>query len=111
MIRTQFNPETTEYNGKEMEQSIHTVPDQTLSIRDLLDRHSRGLPLGTNNKTGQYFDTEIPKFDDILDMVDHRTHLENKAKEIETKQKAYQKQQADLKEQSDNKPLPTVDNN
>ncbi len=110
MIRTQFNPQQTQYNGKEMDTEVHTVPDQTMSIRTLLDRHSRGLPLGANNKTGQYFDTEIPKFDDILDMVDHRNNLEQKAKEYENDQKARRKAviEKETAQQTD-KTLPTVE--
>jgi len=87
----------SKYKGKKMDQTVNTIPDQNLSIRQLLDRHSRGLPLGASEKQGEYFDTEIPRFDDLVDMMEHKKQLvrEHKdlTKKIENEQKA-QKQKA-----------------
>ena len=83
--------------GKKMSQEVNTIPDQNLSIRELLDRHSRGLPLGASQKQGEYFDTEIPRYDDLVDMLEHKKQLvkEHKdlTKQIEKEQTA-QKQKA-----------------
>lgn len=80
-----------------MDQTVNTIPDQNLSIRQLLDRHSRGLPLGASQNQGEYFDTEIPRFDDLVDMMQHKKNLvqEHKdlTKKIEKEQTA-QKQKA-----------------
>ena len=85
------------WKGKKMDQTVNTVPDQNLSIRQLLDRHSRGLPLGASQNHGEYFDTEIPRFDDLVDMMEHKKNLvqEHKdlTKQIEKEQKA-QKEKA-----------------
>jgi len=82
-IRHQFNPEETFTEGKFFDQhTIHTVPDQTMSIRTLLDRHSRGLPLGASTKQGEYFDTEVPHFDDLTDVLKHKKKLKAKEKEL-----------------------------
>ena len=85
------------YKGKKMDQTVNTIPDQNLSIRQLLDRHSRGLPLGASQNQGEYFDTEIPRFDDLVDMMEHKKKLvqEHKdlTKQIEKEQKA-QKEKA-----------------
>ena len=85
------------YKGKKMDQTVNTIPDQNLSIRQLLDRHSRGLPLGASQNQGEYFDTEIPRFDDLVDMMEHKKRLvqEHKdlTKQIEKEQKA-QKEKA-----------------
>ena len=87
----------SKYKGKKMDQTINTIPDQNLSIRQLLDRHSRGLPLGASQNQGEYFDTEIPRFDDLVDMMEHKKNLvqEHKdlTKKIEKEQKA-QKEKA-----------------
>ena len=87
----------SKYKGKKMDQTVNTVPDQNLSIRQLLDRHSRGLPLGASQNQGEYFDTEIPRFDDLVDMMEHKKRLvqEHKdlTKQIENEQTA-PKQQA-----------------
>ena len=87
----------SKFKGKKMSQEVNTLPDQNLSIRELLDRHSRGLPLGASQKQGEYFDTEIPRYDDLVDMMEHKKQLvrEHKdlTKQIENEQKA-QKQKA-----------------
>jgi len=87
----------SKYKGKKMDPTVNTIPDQNLSIRQLLDRHSRGLPLGASQNQGEYFDTEIPRFDDLVDMMEHKKRLvqEHKdlTKQIEKEQEA-QKQKA-----------------
>ena len=77
IIKTHFN---TQYNhnhsqGKKMDQVGLAVPDQNLSIRELLDKHSRGLPLGVTQKQGEYFDTEIPVFTDLTDIPQFKKDL------------------------------------
>jgi len=81
-IRTQFNPK---YHGTSQpipDQSSLTVPDLNMGIRDLLNNHSRGLPLGAYEKKGEYFDTEIPRFDDLTDMIEYREMLHEKHKDL-----------------------------
>jgi hypothetical protein len=98
--------------GKIMDQTIHTQPDMTMSIRDLLDRHSRGLPLTTNERKGEYFDTEIPRFDDITDMLQYKQELMDKNKSInkliKDEKKAADAAKQNLKEKQD---LQTSDKN
>ena len=88
VFRTQYN--SPPYKGKKMDPTVLTQPDQNMSIRELLDKHSRGLPLGVNEKKGEYFDTEIPRFDDILDAVEYKKDLIKKHKDLESKIKADQ---------------------
>lgn len=89
-LRTAYTK--NKWKGKKMDQTLNTIPDQNLSIRQLLDRHSRGLPLGASQNQGEYFDTEIPRFDDLVDMMEHKKRLvqEHKdlTKQIENEQKA-----------------------
>ena len=99
----------SKYKGKKMDQTVNTIPDQNLSIRQLLDRHSRGLPLGASQNQGEYFDTEIPRFDDLVDMMEHKKRLvqEHKdlTKQIENEQKAQkEKATAEAAEVAKNKP-------
>tara|TARA_B100001250_G_scaffold115831_1_gene98191 strand:+ start:1031 stop:1405 length:375 start_codon:yes stop_codon:yes gene_type:complete len=113
IIRTQFNPS---YGGSPQplpDTSSITVPDQNMGIRNLLDKHSRGLPLGASQKQGEYFDTEIPRFDDLTDMIEYREMLANKHKELESQIKADQanakaKEEA-LEKQSEPVPTETKD--
>ena len=87
VIKTQFS---TDYNyestgkNKDMGKSM-TLPDQNLTIQELLERHSRGVPLGAVDKQGEYFDTEVPRFNDLTEMLEYKKDLEEKRKEL-TKQ-------------------------
>jgi hypothetical protein len=78
---TQFT-NTPNFKGKKMDDEVHTIPDQTMGIRQLLDNHSRGIPLGVNTRVGEYFDTEIPRFDDLTDMLEYKRQLMEKNKEL-----------------------------
>jgi len=105
-LNKQFTKAYNGTQGKTMDQSIHTQPDMTLSIRDLLDRHSRGLPLTTNERKGEYFDTEIPHFDDLIDMLEYKKQLMERNTSInniikDEKNAAKQKQKENLKKQQD----------
>ena len=86
IFRTQFSGKTFQSSGykKKMGKSM-TLPDQNLTIGELLDRHSRGVPLGAVDKQGEYFDTEVPRFSDLTEMLDYKKDLEEKRKEL-TKQ-------------------------
>ncbi len=86
VIRTQFSGETFHSSGykKDMGKSM-TLPDQNLTIQQLLERHSRGVPLGAVDKQGEYFDTEVPRFNDLTEMLEYKKELEEKRKEL-TKQ-------------------------
>ena len=66
---------------KKMGKSM-TLPDQNLTISELLDRHSRGVSLGAPDLKGEYFDTEVPRFDDLTDMVEYKANLEKKRAEV-----------------------------
>ena len=100
-IRHQFNSEETFCKGKFFDTTtVHTVPDQNMSIRTLLDRHSRGLPLGASAKQGEYFDTEVPHFDDLTDVLKYKKNLKNKEKELVSsikKEKKLQQEKASAK--------------
>lgn len=86
VIRTQFSGKTLQSSGykKKMGKSM-TLPDQNLTIQELLERHSRGVPLGAVDKQGEYFDTEVPRFSDLTEMLEYKKELEEKRKEL-TKQ-------------------------
>ena len=86
IFRTQFSIKSEHSSGykKDMGKSM-TLPDQNLTIGELLERHSRGVPLGAVDKQGEYFDTEVPRFNDLTEMLEYKKDLEEKRKEL-TKQ-------------------------
>lgn len=60
-----------ENNGKDL-----CVPDQNISLRELMYRHTRGLPIDGNvMKNGEYYGVEIPKITDLTDIENYRERL------------------------------------
>lgn len=105
-LRKQFTAGYEGTPGPSPDQTLVTQPDMTMSIRDLLDRHSRGLPLTTNERQGEYFDTEIPRFYDLTDMLKYKQELMEKNKSInkiikDEKQAAKQLKEENLKKEKD----------
>ena len=82
MIKHQFTQGYTGTKTPVKDQTSITVPDQTLTVRELFQRHSKGMPLGTTELKGEYFDTEIPRFDDLTDMLRYKEELMSRNKEI-----------------------------
>jgi phage regulator Rha-like protein len=47
----------------------------SLTVKELLLNHSRGVPSMIQNTEAQYFDSFIPRFDDITDEIAHKENL------------------------------------
>lgn len=88
-----------------------TVPDQTLSVREIMDRYSRGLPIGGSRMP--LFDEadELPdiKTLDLTEREDYReifeselVNLKTKSKKTNVKDKVEQNAQAKSDESSSN---------
>lgn len=71
-----------------------TVPDQSMSLRTLLDRHSRGMPFGVAQNAGVY-DEEGDGVDfDSLDIVDKWAYIESKKQQYEEYERKYNEYRA-----------------
>jgi len=55
-VKNSLNANDFEKNYKIFTLPSLTVPDQTMSIRTILERYSRGLPIG--GRTDEYYDEE-----------------------------------------------------
>lgn len=87
-FRTQFS-DYKGHPGTKMDPSSQTVPDMNLSLRQLLDNYSRGIPTGAAFREGEYFEDEvIPQFDDLVDLQMARENLENRKNDLEASLKA-----------------------
>lgn len=62
-----------------------TVPDLTLTIKQLLTNHSRGITSDVGHNEPMYFDSEIPIIDDITDLVAFRNDLKLREKALSAK--------------------------
>lgn len=79
-VRTWFNKPI--YKGEKNDMPSMTVPEQAMSIREILDRFSRGLPLG-----GQRVPVYNGEDDDLpdlrhMDLADRQEYMENAADEL-----------------------------
>lgn len=82
-FRTQFDPKYKPDEGEVNNEDSKTVPDDCLSLRQLLINHSRGINSNVSNNEGIYSgDTEIPVFMDINDKVEYQNELLQKEKEL-----------------------------
>lgn len=84
------------YQGKKISSVSETLPDQTMSIREILERHAKGLPIA-DSKTPIYDEDETsrginPKTLDLVDLQelamrtnDDVSRLQNEIKEAKTR--------------------------
>src|SRR5690606_32997107 len=91
-IRVQFDLEYKGDVGKQMNQDGDTVPDMSLTIRQLLQNHSRGQQGQVVEHEPLYFETEIPTIYDITDVAKYRSQLEDRLKEVKNFIKNEQKE-------------------
>jgi hypothetical protein len=61
-IKNYINRDTFEKKYRTFTMPSETIPDQTMNMREILDRHARGLPVQTNIPV---FESE-PDIDDVM---------------------------------------------
>lgn len=76
-VAVQFEILYKGHQGKVMDGESETQPDMSISVRQLLARHSRGMSLPPDREP-LYFDMEIPQIRDITDVHEYKTLLESK---------------------------------
>ena len=59
--------------GKEMSQEKITQPDMSLTVRQLLENHTRGKDSNVQHREPLYFDIEIPQISDMTDVMASRS--------------------------------------
>lgn len=81
------------YNGtrckKDYPNSL-TKPSMSMTVRELMEKHTRGLGLGVSAKEEMYLDEqglEVPKVTDLTDIQERRENLMEKQKELREKAK------------------------
>ena len=56
VFKSALNAHLFPYEGEINNEPSMTIPDQTMSIKTILERYSRGLPIG--GRTDEYYDEE-----------------------------------------------------
>lgn len=95
-IKNQFNAHLFKYKGEINDEPSATIPDQTLTIREILTRYSRGLPI----------DQKIPVYDEseeyfpdprYMDLAERQEYAEMYKEELQAYQERTKRQQTDGK--------------
>jgi hypothetical protein len=73
--RVQFDISYKGTPGKKMDDSSITVPAMSLTVRQLLENHTRGKDNNVHVKQPLYFDVPIPTIEDITDVEEYRSML------------------------------------
>ncbi len=80
-VKNSLNANTFEKKYKVFSQPSCTVPDQTMSIRTILERYARGLPVG--GRLDEYYDEEDTLPDPrTLDLAERQELAEQYKQEI-----------------------------
>ena len=118
-IIKQFQNTPPTFKGETNNSPSMTVPDMTLTVKQLLHNHSRGIHSDVSLNEPMYFDSEIPIIDDITDLIAYREDLKAREKALKLKikqehdqkiqehQKLIKAEQNALKEQNE-KPTATT---
>lgn len=82
-VKNSLNYEYTEQQGEVNTLPSMTIPDQTLSIRSIVDRYTRGLPITGFTPVYEGEDNYIPD-PKTLDLVDRHEMAEQIKAEVES---------------------------
>ena len=74
-IRVQFDINYSPSKGKIIGGDSETIPDMNLTVRQLLENHTRGKTGEVEVRQPVYFEREIPTINDLTDVDDYNTWL------------------------------------
>ena len=81
-IAKQFQELPHNFKGHNNTMPSMTVPDMTLTVKQLLHNHTRGIHSDVSMNEPMYFDSEIPILDDITDFIAYREELKAREKAL-----------------------------
>lgn len=100
-VKNSLNYEYQDQKGEVNTLPSMTIPDQTMSIRTIVDRYAKGLPVSafTPIYEGEDFYMPDPK---TLDLVDRADLLENVKQEVESLKSRQWKETQDVENTVEN---------
>lgn len=88
-VKNPLNANQFAKNYREIKTPSLTVPDQTMSIRTILERYSRGLPVG--GRLDEYYDEEDdlpdPRTLDLAERQELAYQYKNEINEVKSRKK------------------------
>ena len=82
-FRIQFDFDYTGAEHRQMSDEVVTQPDMSLTVRQLLENHTRGLDSNVQHKEPLYFDVPVPVITDITDVYEYRQSLEKRIAQVQ----------------------------
>ena len=107
-VHNSLNYNYEEHPGKQFDQPSMTVPDQSMTIREIMDRYARGLDVG--GKMEELWEDEDgsdginPKTLDLVDLQIMKIRNEEKIKDYEEHSKKEKAKKHKAESNSDNLP-------
>lgn len=101
MIKTMFNAEFFPVRGERNNKPSLTIPDQTLPIREILARFSKGLPVGVKVPIYEGEDNTLPdpKTLDLVDLQEMQEAIKGELGQIADKAVQRTKKQKEEKQE------------
>lgn len=88
-FKTQFNPKYKGDPGRIMDSKSDTVPNDCISLQDLLKNHTRGIPLQVASKMPLYFENVVHhQITDLNDIKELREALKTRERELKAQAKS-----------------------
>lgn len=81
-FQIQFDFDYVPSSGKTMSNENIVVPDLNLTVRQLLQNHTRGINGGENVRQPLYFDFPIPNVRDITDVMEYKKFLNERMEQV-----------------------------
>lgn len=69
--------------GKSMDDTKVTVPDMNLTVKQILQNHTRGVDGKETIRQPLYFETEVPTISDITDVYAYKEYLQQQAQRVQ----------------------------
>ena len=91
-----MNYQFTHQTGETITKPSMTIPDQTMSIREILDRYARGLPIEAG-KVPIYDGEEYTPDPRYMDLADRQEYMEYAKDQIKAYQELNPEQQNEVK--------------
>lgn len=83
-VRIQFDVGYQGHPGKTMDNESVTIPDMNLTVRQLLENHTRGVGSDVNVRQPLYLEFPIPTIKDMTDVEEYKRVVADQLQKIET---------------------------
>lgn len=80
--RVQFDISYGGSKGKKMDPDSDTIPDLNLTIRQLIENHTRGKDNDVEVRKPLYLEFPIPNLQDITDVEEYKINVQHQLKKI-----------------------------